>query len=746
MKRSPLKRHLTFAAGWFIFLATISLFLLMIIASRDVNSQSRHRKAEAVAVGLRFDGREQAEKSIPQAYWDEAVVNLDQRFDHDWAREFIGQYLFYTAGLELAAVADRNDQIRIYMLGGEEISPPNHPELVRAAQPLISEIRQAEASRGPIADYYDRHRSTVRPITGNRITLVGNRLVLLSGVLVQPDRTARLSGPRAPIVLSGKIVGDDAVKALGARYSLNSPRLFIGPTAGRIDRNKVEITGNGRVLATLEWIADRPGHQLLAKMIPITLLFSAALAAIVFLSLARSKRLATDLEESRASARYLAEHDQLTGLPNRLRFERAFAREMSYLRRDRRSFALHVIDLDHFKSVNDSLGHQAGDELLRRVGDELGSICRSGDFLARLGGDEFILLQHECNSVEADRLAERLVAHVTGPAEISAGRAFVGASVGTLLVDEEMSASEALRRADLALYRAKERGRGQVAFYAFEMDARIRARHRLQHDLHDALERDELEVWYQPQVDARGKATAVEALVRWQGHDGVHVDPAEFVKLAEETGLIEPLAQFVFTQALADMAKVPGLKMGLNVSVVQLRHADFVKRLVEQVDAAGQSPRRIELEITETMLIADDEGMREKLAQLRTLGFTITLDDFGTGFSSLAYLHRFPIDKVKIDRSFVSKLGIEEKAKSLVVAIVRLSRALGLAVIAEGVETAEQAERLSRAGCREFQGFYFGRPAPLGEQVKSRRSKAKPRKRKPTGANSQGEAKSGDIA
>lgn len=146
------------------------------------------------------------------------------------------------------------------------------------------------------------------------------------------------------------------------------------------------------------------------------------------------------------------------------------------------------------------------------------------------------------------------------------------------------------------------------------------------------------------------------------------------------------------------------------------------------------------------MLIADDEGMREKLAQLRTLGFTITLDDFGTGFSSLAYLHRFPIDKVKIDRSFVSKLGIEEKAKSLVVAIVRLSRALGLAVIAEGVETAEQAERLSRAGCREFQGFYFGRPAPLGEQVKSRRSKAKPRKRKPTGANSQGEAKSGDIA
>ena len=451
-------------------------------------------------------------------------------------------------------------------------------------------------------------------------------------------------------------------------------------------------------------------------LLPV-LLVVCGLSGVAVLTFGRGRRLALHLLEREAEAKRMALHDALTGLPNRLLFTDRLTHALQQLSRDRGSVAVLALDLDRFKEVNDTFGHQFGDELLREVSRRLAETCRTTDTLARLGGDEFAIVQNNATAQSAASLSERIGRALAEPFHLSVGNVFIGSSIGIALLERsDVDPADGLRQADLALYRAKEAGGGQYAFFKQEMDAALRMRRSIEADLREALANDSLTMVYQSQVDGAGRIVAVEALVRWDHPTRGSVAPEFFVSVAEECGLIEQLSLFTLRTAFRDAASWPStVKVAVNISPAHLRMRSFMDSLNGLLKSTNVDPHRVELEITESLFIGDDPHIQGTLAKLREMGFSLALDDFGTGYSSLSYLRQYPVDKIKIDQSFVAALGLNTESDAVVNAIIRLAGALNLAVVAEGVETQDQRRRLEAAGCSDVQGFLCSRPMPARE-------------------------------
>jgi diguanylate cyclase (GGDEF)-like protein/PAS domain S-box-containing protein len=434
----------------------------------------------------------------------------------------------------------------------------------------------------------------------------------------------------------------------------------------------------------------------------------------------------TERRRAEEQLAHLASHDALTGLPNRVRFRERLEAALARCAAGGRAVALLCVDLDHFKAVNDTLGHAAGDALLCQVAARLRGCVREGDLVARLGGDEFAVLQEEVRRpADAAALARRIVRTLSMPYDLEGRPALVGASVGIALAlaapAAGRQAEDLLREADVALYRAKAEGRGRCRLFETGMDERLRRRQALKPALRGAAARGEFELHYQPVVDlASERAVAFEALLRWRrpgGRGPVMVPPAEFVPVAEEAGLIGPIGEWVLRAACREAAGWPeGISVAVNLSPAQFADAArLVRSVAGALRAAGLAPGRLELEVTETVLLRDEAANLAALRALRALGVRLAMDDFGTGFSSLGYLRSFRFDKIKIDRSFVSDLPRGEQSLAIVRAAVGLGRALGMAVVAEGVETPEQLSALRGEGCALAQGFLWGRAVPAEE-------------------------------
>jgi diguanylate cyclase (GGDEF)-like protein len=377
------------------------------------------------------------------------------------------------------------------------------------------------------------------------------------------------------------------------------------------------------------------------------------------------------------------------------------------------------IDLDHFKDVNDTLGHSIGDELIRRVTQRLTHALRGGDMVARLGGDEFAVITTAApDQATLHSIARRIIANLCAPYLIDGNPIVIGASIGIALImpDSSDSATDIMRYADMALYRAKNEGRNRACIYDTVMNADLSRRKLLEQDLREAIETDRLDVAYQPIVNASGeKVVGVEALVRWSHPERGFISPVEFIPLAEHSGLIIQLGEWVMRRACRDGLAWPDLSVAVNVSPLQFRQLDFVE-VVERILAdTGFDPARLELELTESTLIGNVETAESAMSRLRALGVQLALDDFGTGYSSLLYLRRFPFDKLKIDRSFVHSIERTADAAAIVHAIVSLGRGLGMKVTAEGVENAEQQLFLRAAGVHYMQGYRFGKPCAAAE-------------------------------
>jgi len=413
---------------------------------------------------------------------------------------------------------------------------------------------------------------------------------------------------------------------------------------------------------------------------------------------------------------HLAFHDALTGLPNRMLFEQKLQTALLVATRTQDVLII-LIDLDRFKHVNDTLGHAAGDELLKLVGERLASLVGNRGLVARLGGDEFgVLLTHVADFQLGKELSTAIIAELSKPFELFGDEAFIGASLGLTRGQGCGDSDRVLREADTALYQAKTKGRSRWQIFLPEMASVMAERREIEHDLREALDRgDQLLLEYQPIFAGTGELVGAEALVRWQHPTRGRLAPDLFIGVAEERGLIDRLGEWVFRQACRTLADHDIPWIAVNASPVQLRRPHFADWMLDTIDEMGLKPHRLQLEITESVLLDASGAVEGPLNRLREAGMSIALDDFGTGYSSLGYLRRYRLDKLKVDRSFVAELGESEEAGAIVRAIVAMARAMGMRVTAEGVETEAQRRVLLRCGCDELQGYLLSRPVPLNE-------------------------------
>lgn len=426
----------------------------------------------------------------------------------------------------------------------------------------------------------------------------------------------------------------------------------------------------------------------------------------------------TERRHAEARVAHMARHDALTGLANRVLFRERMQHALARAKRSG-GVALLCLDLDHFKSVNDTLGHPVGDALLCEVAARLRHCTRETDLVVRLGGDEFAIVQEGPTQLaDVEALARRLVDSLAEPFEINEHQFVVGTSIGIAISDGETDDTDILlKSADLALYRAKSDGRGTWRFFEVEMDAVAQTRRALELDLRQALAGGQFRLFYQPLMKASGAGiNGFEALIRWCHPKRGMVNPALFIPLAEEVGLISSIGSWVLRQACADAVRWPGqLKVAVNLSPAQFRNGMLAREVEDALLDSGLDPERLELEITENVLLQDHEAVLQTLHAIRAKGVRIAMDDFGTGYSSLSYLRRFPFDKIKIDQSFVRGLDNDDEAIAIVRAIAGLGRTLGMTVNAEGVETAEQLAALQALDCSEVQGYLFSTPKPASE-------------------------------
>ena len=477
-------------------------------------------------------------------------------------------------------------------------------------------------------------------------------------------------------------------------------------------RDKPEVRAMGAKIDLMALRADGSQFPVEISLAPVQteggVLVSAAIRDI------------TERKQAEAALAHQALHDALTGLPNRLLLLDRLGQALASARRTGQGVAVLFLDVDRFKLINDSRGHAAGDELITRVARRLDETVRPSDTVARFGGDEFVIVCQDAGSVsEALRLAERVSDALRSPFRIAGEDVFLTASVGIALSDGDEPPEALLRDADAAMYRAKEQGRARCEFFDQTMRTEAAERLELQTALHWAVERDEMRVYYQPVVDvATEHPVGVEALVRWAHPEKGIVAPASFIPLAEEGGLIIPIGASVLRQSAQDYGRWQAagagerFTLGINLSAHQLRHPGLVELVHATLQEHAIDPRSLVLELTESVLMEDIDRHTATLLRLRELGVRLAIDDFGTGYSSLTYLRQFPVDIVKIDRSFVAGLGVDTRDTTIVRSVIELAHALGLQVVAEGIERPEQLHALRTLGCDLAQGFLFLPPAP----------------------------------
>jgi len=664
------------------------------------------------------------------AVWTPLVRVLEAPvLDRVWLQQNTGSWLFNNFNLQEMYILDGSGQAIYGSVAGDPVEPAKFSTVAPAVHDLLHDLHgRYEAALHPMSA--DRTSGGARGYASSQGALYSAGIVNVEGHPALAS-AMQIASPGPPlqstpfVMLNLTRLDDPFLKSVAERYMLSGLRFMEHPT-GREARYTIPLHSNtGALLGYLVWKPELPGNRILHVLAPISVILVSILGGLIVLLITllwravKAQSLAiTELQASEAQAQHLAFHDVLTGLANRALFDERLDQAMALARRGQ-TVALLALDLDRFKNVNDTLGHAAGDTLLKEVAARLGALLGPSDTMARVGGDEFcIVLTDIRTGSDVDALCQRILSVVHQPFRPFDRRVFVGMSIGVALAPEAtLDRGELLRKADIALYAAKAAGRNCVQFFNASMDEAIRMRRQIEEDLREALRcGDQLYLDYQPEISAQTQQViGVEALIRWRHPSLGVIPPDRFIAIAEDTDLIHALGDWVMGEAARAANRWPGIFMAINLSPVQFRSPNFAERVARTVREAGCDPHQIELEITERVLLDDDEGCHATLRALRCAGFRIALDDFGSGYSSLSYLRRFKVDKIKIDRSYTESLGQNVDSAAIVTSLVTLGRMLGLTVAAEGVETQEQRQALSAAGCHELQGFLFSRPIPVAD-------------------------------
>lgn len=649
--------------------------------------------------------------------WDDAVVNVMGHVDPEkmeWIHSNLGEWMRTYFGHDAAYVVDPQDKpLYVYVAGAA--AKPSHYEAVRATvDPMLRDLRAA-LGRGEEPGLQEGIDSP--GLTDFRFLNGRPAVVSLKPIISDSGDIEQVAGTES-IHVAIRYLDGPFLKELETKYDFANMHFSLMDEAEFGKASVPLVTNGGGIIGHVVWEPYRPGLAFLQSIAPALVVVLLCLIGVVGIFIGMLYRRALANREQEQRIRYLASHDSLTGLLNRAAFETLLDAALGE-RDGKNQVAILYLDLDRFKPINDTLGHPAGDLVIREVGDRIRKLLPPGSSLCRVGGDEFNVLvrYHQVDEVEA--LCTAIVNEVSQPIAIDDQNAFVGISIGVALSPQHgTERTELTRKADVALYSAKAGGRGCYSIFGPHMDAMVRERAEIERDLRRALaDRSQFQVLYQPKYfAATGKIGSVEALVRWHHPTRGLISPVYFVPIAEEGGLIRELGRYVLDEACRAAANWPIDNIAVNVSAVQLRDNGFAMEVMSILGATGLEPHKLEIEVTETAWMDDSESCAANIRALRAVGINIALDDFGTGFSTFGRLHETEVDHIKIDKMFIDGLGKDRGDEAIVQAIVELARAKGLKTTAEGVETAEQNEFLTRIGCDELQGFLFAEPMS-GEEV-----------------------------
>jgi diguanylate cyclase (GGDEF)-like protein len=632
--------------------------------------------------------------------WDDAVANTAIEFDPDWVHTHLGRFTHVYLGHDRTLLLSADGTPLYAMLDGEPAAPATASAVVAQIESVLA---LARSQPPPTQD--GTHAIDLLLVDGRPAVVAASPILSHTGMLPQAAGTE-------PLLASIRFLDQALAGARAAQHTLRNAGFVTSASAGS-DRAVYPIRNRaGRFVAFLEWHADKPGQLLIAQAGPGLAGGIGITGLVLCLLVLRLRRSTAALHRGRLQAEHQALHDSLTGLPNRTHLDRHLEALLAGAPASERLWVL-MLDLDRFKQVNDTLGHRAGDRLLCAVGDRIRATA--GDsFLSRIGGDEFALVGLGSGPAGGVKnLAARLVHTINEPFPLGSFKAHVGVSIGMLETSlRDADPLEIVRRADIALYEAKARGRNRAVTYEDHMSELLQLHNTIEGELREALNTTgQIAVAFQPLVDQRSRSViGAEALARWHHPTFGQISPARFIPIAESTGLIETLGEIVLRRACELGASQPGRTIAVNISPTQLRNPAFAGQVFDILNDTGMRAMDLELEITESILLDDEHVSSQNLHTFRSAGIHIALDDFGTGYSSLSYLSRYPVDRIKIDRSFVSQLNEGHVSVAITDAIVTLAHAMNIEVTAEGVETADQADILGRLGCNTLQGFLFSGP------------------------------------
>ncbi len=675
----------------------------------EADHNSLIKQKAFVTAGIADEEADLVRQQTSVAVWDDSVLAA-RDLDHVWMAENLGAWMHDYYGIDRVYVLDARGSPIHAMRGGETLAASvyggDRAEIEPAVAKLRAAMRDAAGRDGPPAPAV----SGLVSVDGRPALLAVQPLVPSSGRVTQQPGSEYLH-----VVV--QFVDDGVIARIAHQYRLTGMRLLPQLATGLPSASVPLLGESGVILGYLAWDRERPGLTLIKQASPALVDGALLAVGLLWFLLRRLRRATGELQRSQNEARYLAFHDTLTGLPNRALFEDRLKRALLAVSRDNRKIGLLYLDLDRFKTVNDTFGHPVGDELVRQAAARLENSVRQVDTVARLGGDEFAVIIFDIKDLRtAEDLCERLLGELDRPFMLLGNEVHVGASIGVAMSNgPETDPADLLRKADIALYEAKKEGGGRHQVFAGDMDDLLSRKRMIENDLREALSRGRgMKLMYQP-VYAADCATVLgaEALVRWDHPVHGVLSPSHFVAIAEERGMTGLLGDWVLAEVvrLAASSDLPWI--AFNVSPLQLRDAGFAARVFAALAEAGVAPSRIQVEIVESALLENSRAIAATLSELRAAGIRVALDDFGTGYSSIGHLKRRIVDKLKIDRSFVRMLDGAE-GSAIVRAIVELAAALDVTVTAEGVETEEQRQALVVMGCAELQGFLLSRPLEAG--------------------------------
>jgi diguanylate cyclase (GGDEF)-like protein len=702
--------------GVIVAIAIACLVVAIFTSARRADEVSLKREQQLIEQALAGRGARVLRELESVATTTAATQGIRDNYDVQWVERHVGNWLEAFFNHDLVLIVDGSDQVRF-----ARSRASGDIGMIALPAPLLTIVDQlrgrlaANPDALAVAGAPDPHKPGR---AASCIVQVMDKPAIVAAAAVGSDSDLADGNAGAPIVISVKYIDPDLLREIGDRLQMSGLHVIDGISdAGDLHTTAISDP-QGDAITRLAWKSTQPGGQVAGSALPFIAVAIAGFAFLAGLVVRHTRRTTQAIAAGESQLRHLALHDPVCGLPNRIYFAERLESAIGEVRRGGSSAAVFYIDLDHFKDVNDTLGHHIGDELILNVTQRLSRVMRGEDLVARLGGDEFaIITSCPSDSYSLQAIAGRIIAAVCAPYSISGHNINIGASIGIAVIDRRArDAADILRYADMALYRAKNEGRNRACIYDAAMDADLSQRKLLESDLLHAVRNNGLAAFYQPIVNSSGdKMVAVEALARWTHPTAGVIPPSVFIPIAENSGLIVELGEWMLRRACLDGRNWPGLIVAVNVSPLQFRRSDFVDVVERILKETEFDANRLELELTESTLLGNLETAELSMLRLKAIGVRFALDDFGTGYSSLLYLRRFPFDKLKIDSSFVRSIETAPDAAAIVHAVVSLGRGLGMRVTAEGVENAEQHLFLRAAGVHSMQGYRFGRPGPAAD-------------------------------